>query len=122
MAFSAMTSIAQFTRAGFKPTPGETYHRRLEICGQCEHHTGLRCAGDDGLAGLLLGTTRRPDRVTAAGRGIDRKWLVVCVPEMRFLAAGVVPPMRFKELNGPFEPPRLPVSRLLPLVVNTPAE
>jgi len=43
MAFSAMTSIAHFTRAGFKPAPSETYRHRLQTCGQCEHHTGLRC-------------------------------------------------------------------------------
>jgi tetratricopeptide (TPR) repeat protein len=43
MAFSAMTSIAHFTRAGFKTTPSETYHRRLEMCSQCAHHTGMRC-------------------------------------------------------------------------------
>jgi tetratricopeptide (TPR) repeat protein len=43
MAFSAMTSIAHFTRAGFKPTSSETYHHRLQLCCQCEHHTGLRC-------------------------------------------------------------------------------
>ncbi len=43
MAFSAMKSMAQFAGSGFKATPASTYQKRLRVCGQCPHHTGLRC-------------------------------------------------------------------------------
>jgi tetratricopeptide (TPR) repeat protein len=43
MAFSFMKSMGQFAGAGFKPTTSEVYQKRLETCGPCEHHTGLRC-------------------------------------------------------------------------------
>jgi hypothetical protein len=43
MAFSFMKSMAHFAGAGFKPTSNEVYQQRLQTCGPCEHHTGLRC-------------------------------------------------------------------------------
>jgi Tfp pilus assembly protein PilF len=43
MAFSAMKSMAHFAGSGFKPAPAGIYQKRLQTCGSCEHHTGLRC-------------------------------------------------------------------------------
>jgi len=43
MAFLTMKSMARFAGSGFKPTPAGTFKQRLQTCGQCEHHTGLRC-------------------------------------------------------------------------------
>jgi tetratricopeptide (TPR) repeat protein len=43
MAFAAMKSMARFAGSGFKPTPAGVYKKRLQTCGPCEHHTGLRC-------------------------------------------------------------------------------
>jgi tetratricopeptide (TPR) repeat protein len=43
MAFSAMKSMAHFAGSGFKPAPTSIHQKRLQICSQCEHHTGMRC-------------------------------------------------------------------------------
>jgi tetratricopeptide (TPR) repeat protein len=43
MAFLAMKSMARFAGSGFKPATAGTFRQRLQTCGQCEHHTGLRC-------------------------------------------------------------------------------
>jgi tetratricopeptide (TPR) repeat protein len=43
MAFSAMKSMARFAGSGFKPASASTFQKRLQTCGACEHHTGLRC-------------------------------------------------------------------------------
>jgi hypothetical protein len=43
MAFMAMKSMAHFAGSGFKTALAETHQKRLQICGQCPHHTGLRC-------------------------------------------------------------------------------
>jgi tetratricopeptide (TPR) repeat protein len=43
MAFSAMKAMAHFAGSGFKATPASIYQKRLQTCGQCPHHTGLRC-------------------------------------------------------------------------------
>jgi tetratricopeptide (TPR) repeat protein len=43
MAFAAMKSMARFAGSGFKAAPASIYQKRLQTCGQCQHHTGLRC-------------------------------------------------------------------------------
>jgi tetratricopeptide (TPR) repeat protein len=43
MAFSAAKSITRFVGSGLKTVPAATQQKRLEACGQCSHHTGVRC-------------------------------------------------------------------------------
>jgi tetratricopeptide (TPR) repeat protein len=42
-AFAAARSMAQFLGSGLKTAPAETRRQRLQACGACAHHTGLRC-------------------------------------------------------------------------------
>jgi tetratricopeptide (TPR) repeat protein len=43
MAFTAAGSMARFLGSGLKGVSRVTYHQRLETCGSCQHHTGVRC-------------------------------------------------------------------------------
>jgi hypothetical protein len=43
MAFSSAKAIAQFLGSGFKTVSRTAYAKRLDTCGACEHHTGVRC-------------------------------------------------------------------------------
>jgi len=43
MAFSALKSMARFVGSGMKTVPPAVREERLQTCGACEHHTGVRC-------------------------------------------------------------------------------
>jgi tetratricopeptide (TPR) repeat protein len=43
MAYSAAKSMAKFVGSGLKAVPAATQQKRLQSCGQCAHHTGVRC-------------------------------------------------------------------------------
>ncbi len=43
MAYSLTKSMARFAASGFKTVSREANQERLEVCAQCEHHTGIRC-------------------------------------------------------------------------------
>lgn len=43
MAFSALKSMAKFVGSGMKTVPPAVREERLQTCGACEHHTGVRC-------------------------------------------------------------------------------
>jgi tetratricopeptide (TPR) repeat protein len=43
MAFTAAKAMAQFLGSAFKTVPGATHRLRLQNCGVCQHHTGMRC-------------------------------------------------------------------------------
>jgi hypothetical protein len=43
MAFTTAKAMAQLVGGGLKTVPAETRRQRLQTCGVCEHHTGLRC-------------------------------------------------------------------------------
>lgn len=43
MAYSAVKSAARFLGSGARTVSRETHQRRLNVCAECPHHTGLRC-------------------------------------------------------------------------------
>jgi tetratricopeptide (TPR) repeat protein len=43
MAHSAVKSVGKFLGSGLQTVPAPTYQSRLQVCGACEHHTGVRC-------------------------------------------------------------------------------
>ena len=43
MAFTATRSMAKFAAAGFKSIHRDERDKRLDICHDCEHYTGIRC-------------------------------------------------------------------------------
>jgi len=43
MALSATQAMAKFLASGLKTVESDVYEARLDVCGQCEHHTGVRC-------------------------------------------------------------------------------
>jgi Family of unknown function (DUF6171) len=43
MALSAARSMSHYVAAGMKAVPADVHRRRLEVCGGCDQHTGLRC-------------------------------------------------------------------------------
>jgi tetratricopeptide (TPR) repeat protein len=43
MAFTATRSMAKFAAAGFKSIHRDERDKRLDICRDCEHYTGIRC-------------------------------------------------------------------------------
>jgi hypothetical protein len=43
MAFAAAKSMAKFLGSGLKMAAPEIRRQRLQVCGACGHHTGLRC-------------------------------------------------------------------------------
>jgi len=43
MAVSAAKSLANFAGSGLKFVPRDTYLSRLDACGRCANHTGVRC-------------------------------------------------------------------------------
>jgi tetratricopeptide (TPR) repeat protein len=43
MAMSAAKAMVDFVGSGMKVVPRETYLKRLETCGGCVNHTGVRC-------------------------------------------------------------------------------
>ncbi len=43
MAMSAAKAAAGFAGSGFKTAPVDIQRKRLQTCGACEHHTGVRC-------------------------------------------------------------------------------
>jgi len=43
MAMSATKAMATFVGSGMKTAPAELQQKRIQTCGTCEHHTGMRC-------------------------------------------------------------------------------
>jgi tetratricopeptide (TPR) repeat protein len=43
MALSAARSMSHYVASGMKAVPSDIHRRRLEVCGGCDQHTGLRC-------------------------------------------------------------------------------
>ncbi len=43
MAMSATKAMATFVGSGMKTTPPDLQQKRIQTCGACEHHTGMRC-------------------------------------------------------------------------------
>ncbi len=43
MAMSATKAMATFVGSGMKTTPADLQQKRIQTCGACEHHTGMRC-------------------------------------------------------------------------------
>lgn len=43
MAYTAVRSMAKFITSGFKTVSHEAHDGRLAVCGDCRHHTGVRC-------------------------------------------------------------------------------
>jgi tetratricopeptide (TPR) repeat protein len=55
MAFSAAKSMARFIGSGLKTVPAATHRQRLQTCGACVHHSGLRCR----ICGCFTGAKAR---------------------------------------------------------------
>lgn len=43
MALTAAKAVANYLGSGLATVPSETRERRLQVCGTCEFHTGVRC-------------------------------------------------------------------------------
>jgi hypothetical protein len=43
MAFIGAKALARFLGSAFKTVSGATHRQRLQTCGVCQHHTGMRC-------------------------------------------------------------------------------
>jgi tetratricopeptide (TPR) repeat protein len=43
MAMSATKALAAFVGSGLRTVSPEIQRKRLQVCGSCEHHTGVRC-------------------------------------------------------------------------------